>query len=94
MLCGSCGVQWAVDDTDPPQCGRKRKADNAFEKSHGVTIVPAPAVATLTAQIPVMLTDDVALDMARVFETHTGSRADERAEAMRAAYRVFLSALP
>lgn len=98
MQCGRCGLAWDMNDPDPPECGRRidRRAIPDRRVTRAVARVePAfgAALAVTTAQIPVELSEPVALEMADVYEKARG-RGLGGIEAMRAAYSAFLSRLP
>lgn len=97
MQCGVCGLAWDVKDPEPPTCCPKQPVVRKFMTGdkHAVKSeqVDRRFVTTAAVQIPVTLPDGVAQNMARAYEAHTGN-GGAPAEAMRAAYRVFMDWLP
>lgn len=36
MICGKCGVQWDVDDPEPPVCPKRKQKEEEHEKAQRV----------------------------------------------------------
>ncbi len=91
VRCVACGMQWDLDDADPPDCRTLTPA-----RARGTPFVngrylgdPEPVAAPArTVAAPVDLSFDLADRMARAYETERGLGLNARA--MRAAWRVFL----
>ena len=86
MICAACGLNWDVNDPEPPECRKNIKR----------------AIAKVTAQfeqenrpakgrgLPVELPDDVAAEMVKVYRANARDGLKGQIAGMQAAYRLFL----
>ena len=80
MICAPCGLNWDVNDLEPPEC---RKVDRRLKAvKDAVKFESKPSE---PARLPVKLPDDVAAEMVKTYQAHGGHRSG-----MQAAYRLFL----
>jgi hypothetical protein len=80
MICAPCGLNWDVNDPEPPEC---RKVDRRLKAvKDAVKFESNPSE---PARLPVKLPDDVAVEMVKTYQAHGGHSAG-----MQAAYRLFL----
>lgn len=82
MICGACGLQWDVNDTEPPECP---KTGTEARGSGAPLDIPPPQRKGLPAELP----EDVAAEMFQTLQYARATGADG-VEAMRRAYRLLL----
>lgn len=102
MLC-ACGVSWDVVDTDPPDCRRLRHVSPIPNDRRELLIGArreelkreslTPAVPSVLKMIPLELSDEVAIEMARAAWSKRITYQEDAIEGIHAAYRVFLDSL-
>lgn len=82
MICGACGLQWDVNDFDPPDC----KKTGGKARSSGAPSAPLPPQ---PRGLPDELPADIAAEMFRTVQYARATGANG-VEAMRRAYRLLL----
>lgn len=80
MICAPCGLNWDVNDPEPPEC---RKVDRRLKVAkESVKFESKPRE---PGRLPDKLPDDVATEMVKTYQANGGHGAG-----MQAAYRLFL----
>ena len=79
MICAPCGLNWDVNDPEPPECRKNiKRAAAKVAKFEAETKPKAKG-------LPVDLPSDVAAEMVKTYQANAGGLSG-----MRAAYRLFL----
>ena len=82
MICAPCGLTWDTNDPEPPECRKNIK--RAVARVAKIEEEAAPS-SPRPRRLPVMLPDEVAVEMVKTYQANAGGVA-----AMQAAYRLFL----
>ena len=79
MICAPCGLNWDVNDPEPPECRKNIKRAAAKFEAETAPLKPK------AKGLPVDLPSDVAAEMVKTYQANAGGLSG-----MRAAYRLFL----
>lgn len=82
IICAACGLNWDMNDPDPPQC---RPVDKRTKRAKAVAKFEADLKPKTSRKFPLELPADVAAEMVTAYQARGGSLAG-----MRAAYRLLL----
>ena len=80
MICAPCGLNWDVNDPEPPECRKVDRRLKAVKDAGKFESKPRE-----TGRLPDTLPDDVVGEMVKTYQANGGHRAG-----MQAAYRLFL----
>ena len=83
MRCVPCGLVWDMNDPEPPECRKNIK--RAIARVAKIEEEAAPLKSKEPRRFPVMLPEEVAVEMVKTYQANAGGLSG-----MRAAYRLFL----
>ncbi len=83
MICAPCGLNWDVNDPEPPECRKNIK--RAIARVAKIEEEAAPLKVKKAPAFPHELPADVAAEMVKTYQANRGGLAG-----MQAAYRLFL----
>ena len=83
MICAPCGLNWDVNDPEPPECRKNIK--RAIARVAKIEEEAAPL-----KSLPVMLPDEVAVEMVKTYQANARDGIKGQIAGMQAAYRLFL----
>ena len=83
MICAPCGLNWDVNDPEPPECRKNIK--RAIARVAKIEERTAPLKSKESGRLPAALPDEVAAEMVKTYQANAGGLTG-----MRAAYRLFL----
>lgn len=86
MRCVPCGLVWDMNDPEPPECRKNIK--RAVAKV--AKIEAAPLKSKEPRRFPVMLPDEVAVEMVKTYQANARDGLKGQIAGMQAAYRLFL----
>ena len=87
MICAACGLNWDVNDPEPPECRKNIK--RAIARVAKIEAEAAP-LKPKAPKLPHELPDDVAVDMVKAYRANARDGLKGQIAGMQAAYRLFL----
>ena len=88
MICAPCGLNWDVNDPEPPECRKNIK--RAIARVAKIEEEAAPLKSKEPRRLPVMLPDEVAVEMVKTYQANARDGLKGQIAGMQAAYRLFL----
>ena len=88
IICAPCGLNWDVNDPEPPECRKNIK--RAAAKVAKFEAETAPLKSKAPRRLPVMLPDEVAVEMVKTYQANARDGIKGQIAGMQAAYRLFL----
>lgn len=88
MICAPCGLNWDVNDPEPPECRKNIK--RTIARVAKIEEEAAPLKSKAPRQLPVMLPEDVAVEMVKTYQANARDGLKGQIAGMQAAYRLFL----
>lgn len=88
MRCVPCGLVWDMNDPEPPECRKNIK--RAIARVAKIEEEAAPLKSKEPRRLPVMLPDEVAVEMVKTYQVNARDGLKGQIAGMQAAYRLFL----
>lgn len=87
MICAPCGLNWDVNDPEPPECRKNIK--RAIARVAKIEEEAPPLKSKEPRRLPVTLPEEVAVEMVKTYQANARDGLKGQIAGMQAAYRLF-----
>jgi hypothetical protein len=90
MICAPCGLNWDVNDPEPPECRKNIKRATARVAKIEAEALPVIPHRHGQGRLPDELPPDLATEMVKTYQANARDGLKGQIAGMQAAYRLFL----